>query len=371
MIDALDDRWGGDLVNQNNFFHQVRNFVLDMTECDACTGIHWQVAQATQLSNIHFNMKKNSKCQGIWMENGSGGFISDLVFDGGMYALWIGNQQFTSRNITIRDASIAAIYLNWDWGWTFKSLYIANTPVGIDVGSGAGSLVVIDAMFSNVSVAAVRTGFSSSDTTASNSLVLDNCLVDKTSGSIVANGESIVLAVNKALETTYVASWAQGRVWKGASNDVRTIDLDSEGVAPSRSKLLTQTKATDKLFRANKGLPAGFVENSYFEMPRPAFDSSAFTRVNAVIDLGVANNGVIDVTNSLQDAINKCAKANVVLFLPYGTYLISDTLVLPQGTRILGEAWSVIMVGNDISGTSNFADAAAPKAAIQVSANIV
>ena len=67
------------------------------------------------------------------MENGSGGFISDLVFDGGMYALWVGNQQFTSRNITIRDASIAGVYLNWDWGWTFKSLDIQNTPVGVDV----------------------------------------------------------------------------------------------------------------------------------------------------------------------------------------------------------------------------------------------
>ena len=72
MIDALDQTWGGNLVNQNNFFHQMRNFVLDMTECDACTGIHWQVAQATQLSNLHFKMKKSSKCQGIWMENGSG-----------------------------------------------------------------------------------------------------------------------------------------------------------------------------------------------------------------------------------------------------------------------------------------------------------
>jgi hypothetical protein len=47
------------------------------------------------------------------MEDGSGGWMSDLVFEGGLYGLWIGNQQFTSRNLTIRDASEAAIYLNW------------------------------------------------------------------------------------------------------------------------------------------------------------------------------------------------------------------------------------------------------------------
>lgn len=47
---------------------KVRNFVIDMTECASCTGIHWQVAQATQLSNLHFKMKTGSKNQGIWME---------------------------------------------------------------------------------------------------------------------------------------------------------------------------------------------------------------------------------------------------------------------------------------------------------------
>jgi hypothetical protein len=51
----------------------------------------------------------------MWMENGSGGFFSDLVFEGGIYGLWVGNQQFTSRNITISGTSQAAIYVNWDW----------------------------------------------------------------------------------------------------------------------------------------------------------------------------------------------------------------------------------------------------------------
>lgn len=59
----------------------------------------------------------------MWMENGSGGFFSDLVFEGGIYGIWVGNQQFTSRNITIRDVSVAAVYLNWDWVWFFFSAF--------------------------------------------------------------------------------------------------------------------------------------------------------------------------------------------------------------------------------------------------------
>ena len=45
-------------VNQNNFFRQIRNFILDLTAMPMSTGagIHWQVAQATILQNIVFNM---------------------------------------------------------------------------------------------------------------------------------------------------------------------------------------------------------------------------------------------------------------------------------------------------------------------------
>lgn len=49
-------------------------------------GIHWQVAQATSLQNIVVNMSEDPGTQhwGIFMENGSGGFVSDLIFNGGV-----------------------------------------------------------------------------------------------------------------------------------------------------------------------------------------------------------------------------------------------------------------------------------------------
>jgi glucan 1,3-beta-glucosidase len=70
------------------------------------TGIHWQVSQSTSLVNIRVDMSTASgnNHQGMFMENGSGGFMGDLVFNGGKYGIWIGNQQFTVRNITINNA---------------------------------------------------------------------------------------------------------------------------------------------------------------------------------------------------------------------------------------------------------------------------
>jgi hypothetical protein len=72
------------------------------------------------------------------MENGSGGFISDLIFNGGKLGMWLGNQQFTSRNITVNKAQ-TAITLGWSWGWTFKTLTINDCQVGLDISAGGAS----------------------------------------------------------------------------------------------------------------------------------------------------------------------------------------------------------------------------------------
>lgn len=50
--------------------------------------------------------------QGIWMENGSGGFMSDLYFEGGKYGMWVGNQQFLSRHLEFEGCD-TAVYMNW------------------------------------------------------------------------------------------------------------------------------------------------------------------------------------------------------------------------------------------------------------------
>lgn len=85
-------------INQNNFYRQIRNFVFNMTGMNwtntdngqqyVPAGIHWQVGQATSITNCDFQMAVSTATQsatavGIYMENGSGGFVSDLTFTGG------------------------------------------------------------------------------------------------------------------------------------------------------------------------------------------------------------------------------------------------------------------------------------------------
>jgi len=144
-------------TNQNNFYRQVRNFVIDLTALPQSTGtgIHWQVAQATSLQNIVFQMVQGggtaNKQTGIFMDNGSGGFMTDLTFNGGNQGMFLGNQQFETKNLTFNGCN-TGIYMNWNWVWQIKSAHFSNCGVGIDMTSGGttpsvGSVSVLDSSF--------------------------------------------------------------------------------------------------------------------------------------------------------------------------------------------------------------------------------
>ncbi len=206
-------------TNQNNFFRQIRNFVVDITSMPISVGagIHWQVAQATSLQNIRFEMVKGggsaNKQQGIFMDNGSGGFMSDLVFNGGLFGAFLGNQQFTTRNMTFNDCQ-TAIYMNWNWLWTLKSVNINNCGIGIDMSNSpanqtVGSVLVLDSKFTNTPTA-IKTAFSGNSVPETGgTLVIDN--VDFTGAQIAVAGTTgnTILAGGAV-----VSSWAQGSAYR-------------------------------------------------------------------------------------------------------------------------------------------------------------
>ena len=72
----------------DSFYRSIRNLVIDLRDMNATsgTGIHWEVSQATSLYNIVVEMSdaNNTGQLGMFMEDGSGGFMADLVFNGGV-----------------------------------------------------------------------------------------------------------------------------------------------------------------------------------------------------------------------------------------------------------------------------------------------
>jgi hypothetical protein len=211
-------------ANQNNFYRQIRNFIIDMTTAPLNTaGIHWQVAQATSLQNIVINMAPsnvvNNAQQGVYMENGSGGFFSDITVTGGSIGMYLGNQQFTTRKLSFNGCG-TAIKMNFDWLWTFTQITVTNCNVGIDMTNGGfsnqaiGSLVLLDSVISATQgiLTPYAPGYSSPQ--AAGTLVMENVDFTGSTDAISAAGGTQARTVLPG--GTVVQLFAQGNAWTTA-----------------------------------------------------------------------------------------------------------------------------------------------------------
>ena len=289
-------------ANQNNFYRQVRNFVIDMTNAPLNTaGIHWQVAQATSLQNITFNMAPkttpNNNQQGIYMENGSGGYMGDLTFNGGYIGAYLGNQQFTTRNMVFNGCA-TAIFMNFDWVWTFATLTITNCDVGIDMTNGGfdnqqiGSIVVIDSIISAATgiLTHYLPGYSSAQ--SSGTLVLEN--VDFTGSPVaIANPAGRVDLPGGQL----VALFGQGNAWTTEEADLNGQTFNSTTCTYQNASQTgyTAQESTIQRLLAPIPRPSNLVDSTgkYFARSKPQYETipaSGFlsSKSNGCVGDGVA-----------------------------------------------------------------------------------
>ncbi|KAI0748312.1 exo-beta-1,3-glucanase [Daedaleopsis nitida] len=335
-------------ANQNNFFRSVRNFVIDLRQTPASatsTGIHWQVSQSTSLANIVFQMSTaaGNAHQGIWMENGSGGFMGDLVFNGGKFGMWVGNQQFTVRNVTMNNCD-TAVFMNWNWGWTFQGITVNNCQVGFDIKSGgttedtqtSGSVAVIDAFVSNTPTF-LRSSVQSTDHLLG-ALVLNNIHLTNVATAVGVTGGPTVVAGASGSMT--INSWGQGNVFSGTSSTAKF----------TQGNIAAPNKPSNLLDSAGR----------IFGKTRPQYEDFAVSQIVSVRDQGAKGDGKTDDTAALQAVFNQFSGCKIIFF-DAGTYFITDTLTIPAGTQMVGEGWSVIMGGG-----SKFSDQKNPHVMVRV-----
>jgi len=279
--------------------------------------------------------------QGIFMENGSGGFLSDLTFTGGRLGAFFGNQQFTTRNLKFTGCQ-TAITLNWDWGWTFKTLDIENCGLGLDMSLAdgtvnAGSVIVLDSKFVNVPLAVKISRANRSD--GAGSLILDNISYNNVPTLVrSANG-----VVNLNGGTGQISSWGTGRAYTSNNNYQGTVFT---GTPPA-----TARKPGNLLDASGK----------IYERSRPQYETLPVSRFVSAKGAGCAGDGVTDDTTCLQNLINSQANTGNVVFLDHGVYIITRTLLIPAGSKITGEIWATIM-----SSGGTWANMANPQPVIKV-----
>ncbi|ORY68475.1 putative Exo-beta-1,3-glucanae [Pseudomassariella vexata] len=334
--------WGA----TNVFWRQIRNLVIDMTSVSPSllvSGIHWPTAQATSLENIVVKMStvKGTQHEGLFVEEGSGGFMNDLVFDGGLHGMTVGNQQFTMRNLTFNNA-VTAIQQLWDWGWTYKGVKINNCETGLNMSgltaAGAqnvGSVVFIDSEISNTPVGISMSRNTTSTPASGGSLILENVVLNKVPVAVQGPGNTIVLAGSSG--ASRIDGWGQGRGYT------------PEGPNVFQGPIV----GNDRPARLTTG-------SEFYERSKPRYEqvpSSQFVSIRAA---GAKGDGKTDDTDAINSALALAAAAGKIVFFNAGYYKVTKTIVVPPGSKAVGEAFPVIM-----SSGPYFADMAHPQVVVQ------
>ncbi|PZD42548.1 Pectate-lyase-3 domain containing protein [Pyrenophora tritici-repentis] len=328
--DGLDQQY---FVNTANFYRQLRNLIIDVTQTRtsqkvAC--LHYQVAQATSTQNLL--LIAGSSGYGMYAENGSGGQISDVEFQGGTVGLFGGSQQFIAQRLKFSGCTVG-VQLIWDWGWAWKSIEMNNVSTGFklvpDSGSGSsggstatssniGSASFLDSSFNNANTVVVVEPPSKTSGTGTTGLVLENIKLSGVTAAVVDNTGATILGVS-----SNIGQWTYGPIYKGSAD---TKDRD----------LVTATKRA-----------------------KPQYEDRSMGDFVHLKDLGARGDGVTDDTAAFQSALY--AAVGKILFIDAGSYILTLTVTIPSGSKLVGETWSQLAA----SGTC-FSDALNPKVMLKV-----
>lgn len=270
--------------------------------------------------------------------------MSDLSFNGGYRCAFLGNQQFTTRNFKFTNCK-TAIYMNWDWQWTFKSLSIDNCGIGIEMDrvdtkgeeniQGVGSALLLDSSISNTPYGINTIRSSTSLAISGGSLILDNVKFTNVDHSVYNPATKVTILAGSVGPMT-VDFWGQGRDYStGSGKPGAAVQGPLTRAFPKPVSLLTDGAST------------------IFERSRPQYEDVPVSNFVSVKEYGAKGDGVTDDTAVLQEIFDKYANTGKIIFFDLGHYIVSNTVTVPVGTRIVGELWSVIMANgiafNDVN----------------------
>lgn len=273
------------------------------------------------------------------------------MFYGGIYGAEWGNQQFTTRNLTFNNA-VTAIKQIWDWGWTYKSITINNCSIGLDMTSidsttgllNVGSVTFIDSSINDTPIGIASAHTSDTQPPTAGSLIIENVSFNNVD-TLVLLPDDTVASSTPTSGTTTVADFGAGHTYVLTSPTATIGPINFEADIPS--------------FNRPSSLLQG--DGKYYERSKPQYAAEPMEMFYSVRNAGAKGDGITDDTAALQHVINLAAFLHKIVFFDFGVYKVTRTLRIPPGSKIVGEAYAVI-----ISSGTFFADMSRPQPVVQL-----
>jgi len=231
----------------------------------------------------------------------------------------------TLRNSTFNGCA-TAIEQIWDWTWTYSGLSINNCQTGINMSSGGvsdqavGSVTIFDSSFSDTPTGIITAYDANSSPVAAGSLILENVKLSNVQAAVQdPNGVALTGG------STTISAWGEGNAYTPSG----PTQFESAFTANTRPSALT-----------NGG--------EYYTRSKPQYAGQPASNFLSARDAGAKGDGKTDDTQALQSAIDTAANQNKILYLDHGNYMVTDTITIPSGAKIVGETYSVILASGDV-----------------------
>lgn len=160
-----------------------------------------------------------------------------------------GNQQFTSHSLAFINVG-TAVDLLWDWGWTWKNIYVFNSDVGFNIAGDfmGGSMMLLDSHFEVVNLGISISTPKGSRDEQEFSMRLEN----------IAMSDVKIMAMSKTSDVYLVggsstlSSWMFGKIYDEENADGSFKDLHSNMAHRDPSLVMTNGVASNGYFIRRK-----------------------------------------------------------------------------------------------------------------------
>jgi hypothetical protein len=180
--------------------------------------------------------------------------------------------------------------------------------------------------------------------------------------AVLTSGKTNIMMENVKLNNAPIAVGFSGGPTVLQGGDVLIDNYGNGNNFIQNGATLTETFLNGAYSPSAKAAAPSSLRSSsgWFARSKPQYQNVGIGGFIDIKAAGAAGNGQTDDTAVINRVLASSAGSSIVYF-PHGTYMVSDTISIPPGTKIVGEVWSEIMGFGD-----KFADISNPRVMIRV-----